>query len=78
MGNTHLNPWKQAKVDPKNPDRRPLLVIEGAKGPTRSRGRLRMPAYKRQKRNPGMTGIVRIPNRGQPLIIDHGWREVAV
>jgi non-heme chloroperoxidase len=34
-------------------------------------------AYKRQKRNPGVTEITKIPNRGHSLIIDHGWREVA-
>jgi hypothetical protein len=25
----------------------------------------------------GMTEIVKIPNRGHALTIDHGWREVA-
>jgi hypothetical protein len=34
-------------------------------------------AYKRQRRNPGVTEIVRMPNRGHSLTIDHGWREVA-
>jgi non-heme chloroperoxidase len=34
-------------------------------------------AYKRQRRNPAVTEIVRIPNRGHALTIDHGWREVA-
>ena len=34
-------------------------------------------AYKRQRRNPGVTEIVKIPNRGHSLTIDHGWREVA-
>ena len=34
-------------------------------------------AYKRQKRNPGVTEIVKMPNRGHSLTIDHGWREVA-
>ena len=27
--------------------------------------------------NPGVTEIVKIPNRGHSLTIDHGWREVA-
>ena len=30
-----------------------------------------------QMRNPGVTEIVKIPNRGHSLTIDHGWREVA-
>jgi hypothetical protein len=34
-------------------------------------------AYKLQSRNPGVTEIVKIPNRGHSLTIDHGWREVA-
>ena len=34
-------------------------------------------AYQRQRRNPGVTEIVKIPNRGHSLTIDHGWREVA-
>ena len=31
----------------------------------------------RQRRNPGVTEIVKLPNRGYALTIDHGWREVA-
>jgi hypothetical protein len=27
--------------------------------------------------NPGVTEIVKVPNRGHSLTIDHGWREVA-
>ena len=34
-------------------------------------------ASKRQRRNPGATEIVKMPNRGHSLTIDHGWREVA-
>jgi non-heme chloroperoxidase len=34
-------------------------------------------AYKRQRRNPAVTEIVKIPNRGHSLTIDHGWHEVA-
>jgi hypothetical protein len=34
-------------------------------------------AYKRHRRNPGVTEIVKMPNRGHSLTIDHGWREVA-
>jgi pimeloyl-ACP methyl ester carboxylesterase len=31
----------------------------------------------RQRRNPAVAEIVKIPNRGHALTIDHGWREVA-
>jgi hypothetical protein len=34
-------------------------------------------ADKRQRRNPAVTEIVKMPNRGHSLTIDHGWREVA-
>ena len=34
-------------------------------------------SYKKQKRNPGVTEIVKMPNRGHSLTIDSGWREVA-
>jgi hypothetical protein len=33
--------------------------------------------YNKQKRNPGLTEIIEIPNRGHALVIDSGWREVA-
>jgi hypothetical protein len=31
----------------------------------------------RQTRNAGVAEIVKMPNRGHALVIDHGWREVA-
>jgi non-heme chloroperoxidase len=76
MGNANLNPWTQAKVNIKNPDRGPLLIIEGEKDHTVPWA-IAHAAYKRQRRNPGVTEIVKIPNRGHALTIDHGWREVA-
>jgi pimeloyl-ACP methyl ester carboxylesterase len=76
MGNANLNPWTEAKVDTKNPDRGPLLIIDGEKDHTVPWA-IANAAYKLQKRNPGVTEIVKIPNRGHSLTIDHGWREVA-
>jgi non-heme chloroperoxidase len=76
MGNANLNPWTEAKVDTKNPDRGPLLIIDGEKDHTVPWA-IANAAYKRQMRNPGVTEIVKIPNRGHSLTIDHGWREVA-
>ena len=76
MGNANLNPWTQSKVNTKNPDRGPLLIIEGEKDHTVPWA-IANAAYKRQRRNPGVTEIVKIPNRGHSLTIDHGWREVA-
>ena len=76
MGNANLNPWTEAKVNTKNPDRGPLLIIEGEKDHTVPWA-IAKAAYDRQKGNPGVTEIVKIPNRGHSLTIDHGWREVA-
>ena len=76
MGNANLNPWTEAKVDTKNPDRGPLLIIDGEKDHTVPWA-IADAAYKRQRRNPGVTEIVQVPNRGHSLTIDHGWREVA-
>jgi pimeloyl-ACP methyl ester carboxylesterase len=76
MGNANLNPWTQAKVNTKNPDRGPLLIIEGEKDHTVPWA-IAHAAYKRQRRNPSVTEIVKMPSRGHSLTIDHGWREVA-
>jgi len=76
MGNANLNPWTEAKVDTKNPDRGPLLIIDGEKDHTVPWA-IANAAYKRQKRNHAVTEIVKLPNRGHSLTIDHGWREVA-
>jgi non-heme chloroperoxidase len=76
MGNANLNPWTEAKVDTKNPDRGPLLIIDGGADHTVPWA-IADAAYKQQKHNPGVTEIVKIPNRGHSLTIDHGWRDVA-
>ena len=76
MGNANLNPWTEAKVNTKNPERGPLLIIEGEKDHTVPWA-IAQAAYKRQRRNPAVTEIVKIPNRGHSITIDHGWREVA-
>jgi len=76
MGNANLNPWTEAKVNTANPDRGPLLIIDGEKDHTVPWA-IAHAAYKRQCRNPSVTEIVKMSNRGHSLTIDHGWREVA-
>jgi pimeloyl-ACP methyl ester carboxylesterase len=76
MGNANLNPWTEAKVNTKNPARGPLLIIDGEKDHTVPWA-IANATYKRQRRNPAVTEIVKIPNRGHSLTIDSGWREVA-
>jgi pimeloyl-ACP methyl ester carboxylesterase len=72
----NLNPWTEAKVDTKNPDRGPLLIVSGEKDHTVPWA-IANASYKRQARNESVTEIVEMPNRGHALTIDSGWREVA-
>ena len=72
----NLNPWTEAKVDTKNPDRGPLLLIAGEKDNT-APWAITNASYKKQKQNEGVTEIFEMPNRGHGLVIDSGWREVA-
>jgi pimeloyl-ACP methyl ester carboxylesterase len=76
MANANLNPFTEAKVDTRNPDRGPLLIIEGEKDHTVPPA-IANAAYKRQTHNESVTEITTIPNRGHALTIDSGWREVA-
>jgi pimeloyl-ACP methyl ester carboxylesterase len=72
----NLNPWSEAKVDTKNPDRGPLLIISGEKDHTVPWA-VANSSYKRQQDNPAVTEIIEIKGRGHALTIDNGWREVA-
>jgi non-heme chloroperoxidase len=72
----NLNPWTEAKVNSRNPDRGPLLIISGEKDNTVPWA-IANASYKKQKRNEGVTEIVEMKNRGHALTIDSGWREVA-
>jgi pimeloyl-ACP methyl ester carboxylesterase len=72
----NLNPWTEAKVDTKNPERGPLLIVSGEKDNTVPWA-IANASYKEQQRNQGVTEIIEMPNRGHALVIDSGWREVA-
>jgi non-heme chloroperoxidase len=72
----NLNPWSEAKVDTKNPARGPMLIISADSDHTVPWA-IANASYKREKRNPGVTEIVKMENRGHSLTIDNGWREVA-
>jgi pimeloyl-ACP methyl ester carboxylesterase len=75
MANANLNPFTEAKLDPRNPDRGPLLIIDGEKDHTVPWA-IANASYKKQKRNEAVTEIEKVPNRGHSLTIDSGWREV--
>ncbi len=72
----NLNPWTEAKVNSKNPDRGPLLIVSGEEDhvvpPSISNA-----SFKKQKRNKGVTELQEIAGRGHSLTIDHGWNDVA-
>ena len=72
----NLNPWTEVQVDTKNPKRGPLLILEGEKDHVVPWA-IANASYKRQRRNDGVTEIVKVPGRGHALTIDHGWQEVA-
>jgi len=72
----NLNPWTEAKVDHKNPDRGPMLIIYGEKDHTVPPS-IAKASYKEEAKNPGVTEIAEIEGRGHALTIDGGWRDVA-
>jgi pimeloyl-ACP methyl ester carboxylesterase len=76
MAFANVNPRTEAKLDPRNPDRGPLLIIEGEKDHTVAWA-IANASFKRQRDNPAVTELEKVPNRGHSLTIDSGWREVA-
>ena len=72
----NLNPWTEAKVDTKNPERGPLLITSGTKDHTVPPA-IAKASFKQQQKNEGVTEFVSFPDRGHALVIDNGWREVA-
>src|SRR5213082_4220769 len=50
----NLNPWTEARVDTKNPERGPLLILSGEKDHTDRKSVVKA-AYKLQKNNPAVT-----------------------
>ncbi|WP_256921861.1 alpha/beta hydrolase [Leifsonia sp. NCR5] len=72
----NFNPFAETKVDTKNPERGPLLLISG-EGDNTVPASIVEASYKIQSRNEGVTRLATVPNRGHSLTIDSGWREVA-
>ncbi|WP_051275010.1 alpha/beta hydrolase [Cellulomonas sp. URHD0024] len=72
----NFNPWSEARVKTKNPERGPLLIISGELDHTVPPA-ISNASFKRQKRNAGVTEIVEIAGVGHSLVIDHGWEAVA-
>jgi non-heme chloroperoxidase len=72
----NLNPWTEAKVDTRNPDRGPLLIISGEKDHTVPWA-VANASFQQQQGNEGVTEIAEAKGRGHALTVDSGWREVA-
>jgi pimeloyl-ACP methyl ester carboxylesterase len=72
----NVTPWTEDQVDTSNPERGPLLIISSDQDHTVPFA-IAEAAYKRQVKNPGITEIKEMSDRGHSLTIDHGWREVA-
>jgi non-heme chloroperoxidase len=72
----NLNPWTEVKVNTKNPDRGPLLILDGELDHTVPWA-IANASFKKQRKNAGVTEIAKVPGRGHSLTIDSGWQEVA-
>ena len=73
----NLNPWTEAKVDHKNPERGPLLIISGEKDHTVPWA-IANASYKKQAQQRGRDRDRRdAQTAGTRSTIDSGWREVA-
>jgi non-heme chloroperoxidase len=72
----NLDPKTELKVDTKNPERGPMLLVGGDNDHTVPPSVVHA-AFKKQHRNPGVTEMTTVPGRGHALTIDGRWQEVA-
>ena len=72
----NLAPFSEAKVDSKNPDRGPMLIIAGGKDHTVPIAISRT-EIKHEQANEGTTEYIELPDRDHALVIDDNWQEVA-
>jgi non-heme chloroperoxidase len=73
----NFNPWTEARVSVRAPERGPLLLVSGGEDHTVPPAVVRA-AYALQKRNrSSVTDLLEIPGRGHSLTVDGGWQGVA-
>ncbi|MCU1425083.1 MAG: alpha/beta hydrolase [Microbacteriaceae bacterium] len=72
----NVNPFSGARVDTRNHERGPLLLIAGTEDVIATPA-VQNAIFALQGANPSLTELVEIPGRGHSLTIDHGWRGVA-
>jgi pimeloyl-ACP methyl ester carboxylesterase len=70
----NLNPWTEAKVDHKNPDRGPMLIAYGSEDHVSPKA-ISEAIFKKQEKNKGVTEITEIEGSSHGLTIDHTWRK---
>jgi non-heme chloroperoxidase len=71
----NFNPWTEAKVDHKNPERGPMLIAYGSEDHVSPKA-ISEAIFKKQEKNEGVTEIVEIEGASHGLTIDNGWRKV--
>jgi non-heme chloroperoxidase len=72
----NLNPWTEAAVDSKNPERGPMLIVAGGKDHTVPASISRS-SFKHEEKNDGVTEMIELADRGHSMTIDDNWQEVA-
>jgi len=72
----NLNPWTEVKVDTKNADRGPMLLLYGEHDHTVPKSIVNA-SFKKEKRNEGVTELAEVSGHGHALTIDSGWESVA-
>jgi non-heme chloroperoxidase len=72
----NFNPWTEAKVDHKNPDRGPLLIAYGSEDHVSPKA-INEAIFKKQEKNKGVTEIVEIEGEPHGLVIGPNWRKVS-
>ncbi len=74
----NFNPFGgETRVDVKNPERGPILIIAGDNDNTVPLAITHATQKYLAKHSTDVTELVEVPGRGHSLTIDHGWREVA-
>ena len=64
--NANLNPWTEDKVDTKNPERGPMLIVAAEKDHTVPYA-IANASFKREKHNEGVTEVFEFEGRGHSL-----------
>jgi non-heme chloroperoxidase len=70
----NLNPWTEAKVDHKNPDRGPLLIAYGSSDHVSPKA-INEAMFKKQEKNKAVTELTVLDGASHGLTIDHTWRK---